>query len=978
MGGASETEIDGVDPSLVARLGAASRVGGVVFIALGIAVLGGWWLRVPGLLQLSPAYAMMKPNTAFCFICLGATLRFLDASQGTLRKIRHVAPWAVLTIGSLTLLEYLLGRDFGIDTLLARSPSADHWPVRMTPGAALHFCLLALSLLLLDARLERSRRRPSEWLAVLTGMSSCTVLLGYFYDVQSLYAVRLFASMALHTALAFLLCAVCILLARPEAGIVRLVASRTAGGLLARRLLPPVFLVPALLGWLRVKGQHAELFGTAFGTALFAASSMMCLSFLILWTAQALRHSDLERTRAERRLQVSEEHLTITLTSIGDGVITTDLEGRITSLNPVAVVLTGWSPSDAAGRPLADVFRVLDEDSFEPTVSTADRILSDGAVVSLTSHTLLEARDGTQRPIADSAAPIRDALGAVRGVVLVFRDQTEERNAERALLESEARFNHLAYSGILGIIIADLDGRIYEMNDALLRILDYTRSDFEAGLVKLSELTPPEWRAQDQLALELFKTIGNLRAREKEYYRKDRTRVPVLVGAATLEGTRIIAFVLDLSELKHAELVGARAVASAEQASADRVRIEQTLRQTEEQLRQSQKMEAIGTLAGSVAHDFNNLLSVIVSYADLLLHEVGDPSPLRADLEQIARAGHRAGDLTRQLLAFSRQQVLQPKVVNFNDAIANMAKMLRRLIGEDIELNVLPGRGSGTVFVDPTQIEQVVLNLVLNARDAMPRGGKLTIESGDVDLDQSYAKQHLSVEPGPYVMLSVSDTGSGMDRDTQKRIFEPFFTTKERGKGTGLGLSTVFGIVKQSGGNIWVYSEPNEGTTFKIYLPRAEGREQFQERFTVAPETLRGSETVLLTEDDEQVRGLANAILSKHGYHVIEAPTGGDALLICEQYEGAIHLLLTDVVMPRIGGRQLWERLAPLRPGMKVLFMSGYTDDAIIHHGVLSSEFAFVQKPLMPAMLLTKLRSVLDEQLPHTPRRSTAPPASVR
>ncbi|MET0794092.1 MAG: PAS domain S-box protein, partial [Polyangiaceae bacterium] len=694
--------------------------------------------------------------------------------------------------------------------------------------------------------------------------------------------------------------------------------------------------------------------------------------FLILWTAHALRHSDLERTRAQHRLQESEEHLAITLTSIGDGVITTDLEGRITSLNPVAASLTGWSPSAAAGRPLADVFRILNEVSFEPAQPTAERILKEGVVSGLSSHASLLARDGTKRPIADSAAPIRDALGAMRGVVLVFRDQTEERNAERALRESEARFNHLAYSGILGIIIADLDGSIHEMNETLLTMLGYSREDFEAGMVKLAALTPPEWRDQDRLALDHFRAVGNVHAREKEYFRKDGTRVSVLVGAATLEGTRIIAFVLDLSGLKHAELVGARAVATAEKESADRVRIEHTLRETEEQLRQSQKMEAIGTLAGSVAHDFNNLLSVIVSYADLLLHEVGDPSPLRADLEQIARAGHRAGDLTRQLLAFSRQQVLQPKVVDFNEAIASMAKMLRRLIGEDIELNVLPGRGGGRVFVDPTQIEQVVLNLVVNARDAMPRGGKLTIESADIELDEHYAKEHLGVEPGPYVMLSVSDTGAGMDRETQKRIFEPFFTTKERGKGTGLGLSTVFGIVKQSGGNIWVYSEPNEGTTFKIYLPRADGREQFQERFTASPETLRGSETVLLTEDDEQVRGLARAILSKHGYHVIEAPTGGDALLICEQYKGAIHLLLTDVVMPRIGGRQLWERLAPLRPGMKVLFMSGYTGDAIIHHGVLSSEFAFVQKPLLPALLLTKLRAVLDEHVPF--RRSSAPP----
>ena len=982
MGGRSgteQTELDGVDPRWVLRLEAASRAGGVVLIALGAVVLLGCWLHVPVLLRSISAYAAMKPNTALCFVCLGVALRWRRAASEALRRAAGFAPWIVLAIALSTALEYALAIDLGFDTWFAGGALSDRSVARMSPGASIHFGLLALSLLRLDAPRAPWGQRPSEWLALGTGMSSCAVVLGYFYGVESLYAVRLFASMALHTALAFMLCAASILCARPERGVLRLILSRTAGGVLARRLLPPVFLVPTLLGWLRVKGQHADLFGTSFGTALFAASCIASLSFLILWTANALRHSDLQRTRTEHRLQESEEHLAITLTSIGDGVITTGPDGLITSLNPVAVMLTGWSPSDAAGRPLSEVFQVLDEDTFEPARPAIDRVLNEGVVVGLNSHALLVARDGQRRPIADSLAPIRDARGAIRGVVLVFRDQTEERNAERALRESDARFNHLACSGILGILIADLDGQIHEMNDALLNVLGYSRADFEAGLIEVSELTPPEWRAQDRLAIEHFKSQGSLRAREKEYFAKDGTRVPVLVGAATLEGTRVIAFVLDLRELKHAELASARAVATAEKESADRVRIEHTLRETEEQLRQSQKMEAIGTLAGSVAHDFNNLLSVIVSYADLLLQEVGGSSPLRADLEQIARAGQRAGDLTQQLLAFSRQQVLQPKVVNFNEAIADMAKMLRRLIGEDIELNVLHGPGLGRVFVDPTQIEQVVLNLVVNARDAMPRGGKLTIESADVELDRSYATEHLGVEPGPYVMLSVSDTGTGMDRETQKRIFEPFFTTKERGKGTGLGLSTVFGIVKQSGGSIWVYSEPNEGTTFKIYLPCADGREHFQTRFTVAPDTLRGSETILLTEDDEQVRGLANAILSKHGYHVIEAATGGDALLICEQYKGSIHLLLTDVVMPRIGGRQLWERLAPLRPGMKVLFMSGYTDDAIIHHGVLSSEFAFVQKPLMPAVLLTKLRSVLDEQVPHSARRrSSAPPNSAR
>jgi len=970
MGGGSGAALSG-DQQRVIRLETASRTIALSLVALGCAVLFGWLLRWQVLISLSPRFAAMKPNTALGFLCTGAALWSLRGDvQAGHRTGRRLA-CGVLLLGSLTLLEYVSGWDLGIDRVFYGGADPGRWPARMSIAAAVHFTLLGGALLVIDTHWGRAQHRPSEWLALLVSLSAFAALLGYMYGVDSLYAIRPYSSMALHTAIAFQLCAFGILFARPAQGLMRVVSSSGPGGQLVRKVLPPIVLIPISLGWLRVKGQNAELFGTAFGTAVFVASCIVCLSTLVVSTAMALHASDLERRQAEHKLQENEDNLAITLKSIGDGVITTDIRGLITNMNPVATELTRWPLQEALGKPLASVFQVLDEDTREPIATPVERILSDGSMVGRPLHTVLVARDGSSRAIADSGAPIRDAQGTSRGVVLVFRDQTDERETERALLESETRFSHLAYSGILGIIIADLNGRIHELNDAFLRMLGYTRADFDLGQIKLWDLTPPEWKAQDAIALEQFKGTGAIRAREKEYFRKDGSRAPVLVGAAMLDAPRFIAFALDLTEQRHAEQVGARAVAMAEQESANRVRVEQTLRQTEEQLRQSQKMEAIGTLAGSVAHDFNNLLSVIISYSDLLLDGLPNSDPMRADLEQIARAGNRAADLTRQLLAFSRQQVLQPKVVNINEAITGMAKMLGRLIGEDIELTLLTGRGLGTVFVDPTQIEQVVLNLVVNARDAMPRGGKLTIESGDVELDQNYASEHLGVEPGPYVMLSVSDTGRGMDRATQSRIFEPFFTTKDRGKGTGLGLSTVFGIVKQSGGSIWVYSEPGEGTSFKIFLPRAAANLQTTDRTTIIPVTLRGVETVLLAEDDEQVRQLACAILRKHGYHVIEAATGGDALLVCEQYKGAIHLLLTDVVMPRIGGRQLWERLAPLRPGMKVLFMSGYTDDAIIYHGVLSSEFAFVQKPLMPLLLLTKLRSVLDN-----PRQSRPPPAS--
>jgi two-component system cell cycle sensor histidine kinase/response regulator CckA len=519
----------------------------------------------------------------------------------------------------------------------------------------------------------------------------------------------------------------------------------------------------------------------------------------------------------------------------------------------------------------------------------------------------------------------------------------ERKRAEDALRASEARFARLWESGIVGIAIADTRGNTYDANDAYLQMIGYARAELAAGEVRWADQTPPEWDAVDAQAVAQLQAGGAATPWEKELFRKDRTRVPVLIGVAMLDADRCIAFVSDLTERK---------------------RVEASLRRSDEQLRQSQKMEAVGVLAGGIAHDFNNALSVVLSYAEMMLEDLRPGEPMREGVEEICKAGKRAAGLTRQLLMFSRQQVVAPRILNLKDVLLDVDKMLYRILGADIELVSLHDDDLGHIRIDVGAIEQVIVNLVVNARDAMPTGGKLTIETANVVLDEAYVNEHHGALAGPHVRLTVTDSGIGMDRATQARIFEPFFTTKARGKGTGLGLSTVFGIVQQGGGSIWVYSEPGIGTTFKIHLPRIDANASAATRNTpAAASTLRGNETILLVEDEDQVRVVAADILRKHGYKVLDARNAGEAMLLSETSD-AINLLLTDVVMPQMSGPVLAKRIAGCFPSVRILCMSGYTDDSVVRHGVLEATMAYLQKPFTPETLTRKVREVLDAPAP--------------
>ena len=639
-----------------------------------------------------------------------------------------------------------------------------------------------------------------------------------------------------------------------------------------------------------------------------------------------------DRRQAEEALRTSEARKRAVLEASLDAIITIDEEGRVIEVNPATERTFGWAASEMMGRDLAEMvippaFREAYRKGLERhRVSGDARIL--GKVIEMPAMR----RGGEEFPVELFISRV-EVEGAPHFVGYI-RDLTERKKAERDTRRSEERFRRLFDSNAIGITVADLTGAILEANDAFLTMLGYTGEDLRSGRLRWDDMTPPEYRALDQAAVESLRGTGVASPWEKEMFRKDGTRVPVLLGVAMLEASAeasCIAYVVDLSKS----------------------------RQLEKQLRQAQKMEAVGQLAGGVAHDFNNLLTAILGYAELAATRMsGDLGGLE-EIEEIRKAGERAAALTRQLLAFSRQQVLAPRVLDLNVIVGDLEKMLRRLLGENVDFVTTLNPSLGCVRADPGEIEQVIMNLAVNARDAMPEGGRISIETANVELDEAYAREHGTVvRPGRYAMLAVSDTGLGMDAETQSHIFEPFFTTKAKDKGTGLGLSTVYGIVKQSGGWIWVYSEPGRGTTMKIYLPEVDGSAEAVPLRVETPLT-GGSETVLLTEDEAPVRKLARKVLEGLGYTVLEAPRGEDALSIAQAHPGPIHLVLTDVVMPEMGGADLASRVQELRPDTRVLFMSGYTDDTVVRHRVLESGTHFLQKPFTPASLARKVREAL-------------------
>jgi two-component system cell cycle sensor histidine kinase/response regulator CckA len=898
------------------KTGKAALVFAFLTIGIGITVLSGWTFDLDDLKSFVPGMVGMNPLTAITFILAGSSLALsLRSASGkppqaiSLMFIARSCAILVAIIGLIKLTGYLCGYDIGIDQYLFASKlsAGEHpHPNRLAPNTALSFLLLGIAFTFVNARNVRVRGWL-QLLVVVLSFNALLAILGYAYNVSTLYDFRGFSSMSLVTGISFLIMCAGYFLSQTDRGLPAILTGESAAGLILRRFLPSAILIPAAIGWITLQGEKAGYY--EYGEIIFVIGTIAAFFGFICWSSLTLFRIEGERNEAEASLRLLNSAVIQAKESI---LITTaglNLPGpEIVFTNPAFTRMTGYSAEESLGKtprflqgPLTDR-KVLDE---------LRRKLEAGE--EFKGETINYRKDGKPFDLEWQIAPVKNV--------------TERKRME-------ARYRRLVDSNAQGVIFWDKTGKITVANDAFLTLVGYTRQDLVDGLIDWVKLTPPEQAGIDQRALEEISRRGFSSLHEKEYIRKDGSRVPILYGAASFEDSpdEGVCFFLDLTERKAME----------------------------ERLFQSQKMETVGKLAGGIAHEFNSILTAIIGQSELMQHDLGPNNPLIKNATEINKAAVRAAALTRQILAYGRKQILTPESLDLNSVLSGMTSTLEHLMGSETNVRVAPAVGLKMVKVDAGQIEQVIVNMALNARDAMPHGGKLTLETHNVSFNAESIGRYPELKLGDYVMLAITDTGTGMTPEVLKRIFEPFFSTKGVGQGTGLGLSTCYGIIKQSGGHISAYAEPARGTVLKIYLPQVASQPHNPTRLD-SPNLPQGTETILIAEDDPSLLEMSAALLRRLGYTVLTAENGIKALELKQQREtGHIDLLLTDVVMPHMSGKELSDRIKSIYPTTRVLFTSAYAENAILHQGILSEGIVLLQKPFTPSMLAKKVREVLD------------------
>lgn len=887
---------------------AVSGGAAIVGAAASASVLLSWVLGAAASSGTPWHFGAMKPNTAMGLLLVGISLWLSGREPGASRRWAQGCAILASVLGFLTLLEYALGWQLGIDGMFV-GPSLAVDAIRMSVETAL--CLVALGLALTLA--TRGHDWSAQFLAAGVLIVAGIGMLGYVYRVERVWGAH-YPWITLSTAAVSGILSLGLLLLHPHTGPMEVFASQTSLGAISRRLLVVSCTVPPVVALLAVEALEARVFSVRIIAELAAIVTVLLLTGALWWSARFGLAIEADRGRLAAMVEDSV-----------DAIFSHSLDGTILTWNRGAEALCGYASEEVIGRPLSMLL------PRGEAVDLLSKVRSGQPVPRFDAQ--LVTRSGQAVHVSMTVSPLPDAMGTVTAVSLAARDVTHRKEAEAALRRSRDLLDATGQMAKVGGWEIDLETGTLTWSDEVYRIHEVDPA-MQPTVATAIDFYAPEARPVIAAAVQAAIDSG--------------TPWDLELPLITATGRRIWVRAQGATEFREGEPIR---VYGAFQDVTEHHRAEQMLRQ-------SQKTEALGRLAEGVAHDFNNLLGVITGYGGLALRQLADGHPARSRLEQILTAANRAASLTRQLLTYTRKQMVEAKPIAVNKVLDETNKMLGRLIGEHIDLAVRLAPDLGIVIADPGQVQQIILNLAVNARDAMPEGGTLTIETANVDLDEGYAATHQDVAPGPYVLLAMSDTGIGMSEEVQSHLFEPFFTTKPEGQGTGLGLATVYGVVKQCGGHISVYSEPGHGTTFKIYLPRTDAATE-PEGAGPSPRLVGGTETVLVVEDTESLREVIREQLAEVGYTVLLAPNGEAAQTLAREHWGPIHLLLTDVVMPKMKGTELAKALLDERPGLLVLYMSGYPKGAAWNQGVPGGG-QLIEKPFPAEKLLRVVRETLD------------------